>query len=133
MHGLVEIAPGDEKIPRDPFNGPVGHDEAESPRVDDDPADDDVHHVGKAEAVAPRFEDGAARHEVVQQALERRTLLAGYLEALLELARRRGMIDVLFDQLQQLLVIQHYWQFNRAALKGWPTQAPMGRYFPTTT
>ena len=75
VHRLIQVAAGDVEIPADSLDWTVGYDEPESTRIDDDSADDDVHHVGEAKPIATRFEDGATRDEILQKAPERPSLL----------------------------------------------------------
>ena len=104
--------------PLDLLDRPVRHDEAEPARVGRDPADDQVHPVGQAEAVAAGLDELAAADQVLQQPLEGGALFPRYLQALQQFPRRGGVVHLVADQLEQLFVIQHVssyreWRFRR--------------------
>ena len=67
------------------------------------PADDDVHPVREAEAVAADLEQLAVGDERLQQPPERRAVLARHLEQLDQLARARRMVRALAQAIQDLV------------------------------
>ena len=107
VHGLIQVAAGDEDVAGHSFERAVRHDEAKPARVCHHASDDQVHPVGQAEAVAPRLDEDRRARRGPSAAASARSLLARYLEPLEELPRRRGMVDFFPNQLQQLFVIQH--------------------------
>ena len=77
--------------------GVLGHDEAEAGRVGLQPADDEVHLLRQAEAVAADLQQLAVGDERLQLALERGALLARHAEHLRELARGGGVMHLFPD------------------------------------
>src|SRR5690606_34503332 len=72
-----------------------------------DAAHDQVHAVGQAETVAARLDQLASLDEVAQQPLERAALLMRDPQTLHQVASRGGMLDLVPNELEQLLVVQH--------------------------
>ena len=107
VHGLIQIAAGDVDVAGDTLDGTIGHDEAEPARVRRDPPDDQVHSIGQTVAVAARLDERPGAGELLEQPLERRALLARYLQPLEQLSRRRRVLDFVANQLEQLFVVQH--------------------------
>ena len=68
-----------------------------------EPADDDVHPVGKAEAVAADLDQIAVGDERLQQPAERRAVLPRHAEHLQQLLNCRRMIRALPDERQHLV------------------------------
>ncbi len=107
VHRLVQVAAGDVDVAVDPLHRPIGHDESKSPRVGGDAPDDEIHPIGQAVAVAPRLDELALRDQILEQSFERRALVPRYLQPLQQLSRRRRVLDLVANQLEQLFVIQH--------------------------
>ena len=107
VHGLIQVAAGDVDVARHALRGTIRHDEAEPARVRGDPADDQVHTIGQPVTVAAGLDQVSRPDEILEQALEGRALLARYLQSLLELPRRRRVLDFLANQLRELFVVQH--------------------------
>jgi hypothetical protein len=107
VHRLVEIAAGNVDVSGDVLDGTVGYDEAETARVRGDASDDEVHQIGNAVAVAAGLNERAGGHQVLEEALERGPLLAGYLQPLQQLSGCGGVGDFFANELEQLLLIQH--------------------------
>ena len=93
--------------PTDALDGALGPDEAEPLRAHVDAADDEVHAVGQAEMAAAGGDDGAGRDELLEAAAEGRPILARDLEPLGELRQGGGMVDLLADAGQDLVVGEH--------------------------
>ena len=70
VHRLIEVAAGDEDVAGDLLERPVRHDEAEAAGVGGDPADDQVHPVGQAVAVATGLDELPAGDELAEKPLE---------------------------------------------------------------
>ena len=68
------------------------------------PSDHEVHAVGQPEVAAAGGDDRAGRDEVLEAAAERRPVLARDLEPLGELRQGGGMVDLLADAGQDLVV-----------------------------
>ena len=107
MHGLVQVVAGDVDVAADPLDRPIGDDEPEPARVRLDAADHQIHAVRQTEPVAARLNQVTGGHQLFQQPLDRRPLIPGNLQALHQFARRRGMLDLVAHQGQQLFAIQH--------------------------
>ncbi len=75
--------------------------------MDRDAADQQVHAVRQAVAVAAGLDELAAPGQLFEQTAQRTSLLARYLETLLQFAGGRGVLHPVADHPQELLVIQH--------------------------
>jgi hypothetical protein len=107
VHRLIQVAPGDIQIPFDVFQRAIRHHEAETPRMGHHPADNQVHPVRQAEPVASHFDEVAALDEVGEEALENRAVLPRQLQGLQEFPGCGRVVQLVPDQRQDLLVIQH--------------------------
>ena len=107
VHGLIQVAAGDEDVAGHLLERPIRHDEAKSSRIGGDSPDDEVHPIRQAIPVAAGLNQLAVGDELAQQALEGRALLAGEFEPLEQLARRGGVVDLVPNQLQQLFLVEH--------------------------
>ena len=112
VHGLIQVAPGDIQIPLHVLQRPIRHHEAETPRMGHHSSDNQVHPVGEAEPVASRFHEVAALDEVGKEAFEYRALLPGQLQGLQQLTRGGRVVQLVPNQRQDLLVIQHSHDFK---------------------
>ena len=104
LHRLLEVDAGDVDVAADAFDRALGPDEAEALGAHVDPSDHEVHAVGQAEVAAAGGDDGAGRDEVLEAAAERRPILPRDLEPLGELRQGGGMVDLLADAGQDLVV-----------------------------
>ena len=66
-----------------------------------------MHAVGQAEVAAAGGDDGAGCDELLESAAERRPVLSRDLEPLGELRQGGGMVDLLADAGQDLVVGKH--------------------------
>ena len=107
VHGLIQVAAGDENVAADPLHRPVRDDEPEAARVCLDSADHQIHAVRQTEPAAARLNQVTGRDEIFQQPLDGRSLIPGDLQPLQQLPGRRGMLDLVAHQGQQLFAIQH--------------------------
>jgi hypothetical protein len=107
MNGLIQIAAGDEDVAADPFGRAVWDDEPETPGVRLHAAHDQVHAVGQTVAAAPRLNQRAGGHQLLQQPRDGRPIFSRNPEALEELPDGGGMIHLVANQGQQLVAIQH--------------------------
>ncbi len=101
----------------------VGDDEAVAGLVHLEPAHDDVHAVGQAEAVAADLQEIAVGDQRLQQPPERRTFSARDAENLEELTAGRRVMDVLPDLPQHLLAREHARPLYRERLPTPPANA----------
>ena len=62
VHRLIQVAAGDEQIAFHVVQRTVGNDEAKSPGIGDDFADDEVHAIRKSEPVAARLQSPTPQH-----------------------------------------------------------------------
>ena len=104
LHRLLEVGAGDVDVAADALDRAFRPDEAEALGAHVDAPDDEVHAVGQAEVAAAGGDDGAGRDEVLEAAAERRPVLARDLEPLGELRQGGGMVDLLADAGQDLVV-----------------------------
>jgi hypothetical protein len=107
VHRLIEIAAGNIDVAVDLVERPVGHDETKPPRMCLHLADDEVHAVGETETRAAGLDELAGGGEVLEKPFERRALLARNLEPLHELPRGGWVLDLVANQLENLIVVQH--------------------------
>ena len=107
VHGLIQIAAGDIDVAGDAINRAIGYDESEAARMGRDPPDDQIHPIRQAVSVSPSFDERTLADQVLQQAFEGRALVPRDFQALQELSRRRRMLDLVANQLEQLFVVQH--------------------------
>ncbi len=107
VHGLIQVAAGDEDVAGHLLERPIRHDEAKSSRIGGDSPDDEVHPIRQPITVAPGLNQLAVGDELAQQAFEGRALLAGEFEPLQQLAGRGGVVDLFPNQLQQLFLVEH--------------------------
>ena len=92
VHRLGEIRGGDVDVL--PLAARVlGDDESETAGIRGEPADDEVHLLGQAEAVAANLQQLAGVTERLQLALEGGALLARHAQDLRELAGGGGMMN----------------------------------------
>ena len=98
VHRLIQVAAGDIDVALDVLDRPIRDDEAEPARIGGDPADDQVHAVRQAVAVAACLDQVAGGDQVLQEPLERRSFIAGNPQALQHLARRGGVFNFLANQ-----------------------------------
>ncbi len=104
LHRLLEVDAGDVDVAADAFDGALGPDEAEALGAHVDASDHEVHPVGQPEVAAAGGDDRAGRDELLEPAAERRPVLARDLEPLGELRQGGGMVDLLADAGQDLVV-----------------------------
>jgi len=83
--------------------GHIGDDEPETARMGFQPADHDVHAVGKAEAVAPDLDQIAGGDECFEMPAERGSILPRHAEHLQQLLNCRRMIRALPNERQHLV------------------------------
>ncbi len=107
VHGLVQVRPRDEDVPRHPLDRLVGDDEPEAARVRLHAPDDQVHPIRQAEMVSPRLNQVTGLDQLLQQAVHRRPLVAGDLQPLQQLPCGSGVLDLLADGRQELFAVQH--------------------------
>jgi hypothetical protein len=107
MHRLIQIAAGDVDVAGNLFQRPVRDDKAETSWIGRDAAHDEVHSIRQAVPVAAGLHQLAVGHQLPEQPLEGRPLLSWKLEPLEQLARRRGVVDLFPNQLEQLFLVQH--------------------------
>ena len=98
VHGLIQVAAGDEDVALGILERTIGDDETETAWMGRHLADDEVHAVRQPEPVPARLDERAAFYEFRQQLLEGRPLLAGQLEALKHLPRRRRVVQLVANQ-----------------------------------
>ena len=82
---------------------PLRRDEAVAGRVGLQPADDEVHLFGQAEALPADLNEIAGRDERLDVPLERRPLVLRHLEELQQLAHGGGMVHPLAHQREDLI------------------------------
>ena len=101
VHRLLDVARGDVQIGR-LVGGFVRNDEAVSRGMRLKAADNQIHLVGKPDAIALRLHELTARDEGLQQSSEGSAFLLGNLEGSDEVARSGGMRDFFTHQFQYL-------------------------------
>ena len=97
---FLEIGRGDENVALHALERPLGCHEAEARRMGVEPADDQIHPIGEAVAVAADEDERAVGDERSQMTLERRVLLARDTKSANQLAGGGGVVYVLADLLR---------------------------------
>ena len=89
---FLEVVRGDENVLLEPFNRPFGHHEADAGGMAVELADDEIHAIRQAIAIAFDLDERPVVDEVAKVALERHALLARDAQFAQQLARRGRML-----------------------------------------
>jgi len=107
VHGLREVGRGDVDVfPVRPLSV-LGHHEPESPGISREAADDQIHLLGKAVAIASDLEELSCRDQGFQAAPETALFLAGHLEQTRQLTRGRRVVRMLSNAGEQFIFGGH--------------------------